>query len=289
MDGYRAPADAAWMVRQATLADEHQVKQLIGKAKRVMLRFSADSLAGYLIREPFLLAEEAGRLTGFLAFVITRHSHAPLLAAGLADDWSIALWLDRLLAHCVTYLRACEITSLSYVGSAAWLTEPLQGLGFHLLSHIVAYEKLNPMVPQLGNQTVVVRPVRPEDLPALLALDTLAFHPLWRNSVGTLGGWMQTLPYFVVAVAREEPVGYCYCSMEGTGHGHLIRMAVHPAWQGQGFGARLVVEAMSFFRQVGARRITLNTQEENEPARRLYRKFGFRLVGREAAALWRDL
>lgn len=289
MNDYGAPVDSAQTVRQATQADRDRLGRLLGEAKRVMLRFGIDNLAGHLTREPFLLAEETGRLKGFLAFVVARRSHASLSAAGLADDWSIALWLDRLLPRCLTYLRACEIPSLSYIGSAPWLTEPLQGSGFHLLSHIVGYEKLGPMVPQAGNQTVVVRAVRPADFPALVALDALAFHPLWRNSVETLGYWMETLPHFVVAVAREQAVGYGYSSMEGPSHGHLIRMAVHPAWQGQGIGTRLAVEAMRFFQQSGAGRITLNTQEENEQAQRLYCRFGFRLIGREAVALWRDL
>jgi ribosomal-protein-alanine N-acetyltransferase len=93
----------------------------------------------------------------------------------------------------------------------------------------------------------------------------------------------------VVAVAAQEPVGYCYCSVEEGEHGHLIRMAVHPTWQGRGIGTRLLSEALLFFRQAGVRHVTLNTQEENEGAQRLYCKFGVRLVGWEAVALWMDL
>jgi ribosomal protein S18 acetylase RimI-like enzyme len=77
--------------------------------------------------------------------------------------------------------------------------------------------------------------------------------------------------------------------MGDQGHGHLIRVAVQPAWWGQGIGSRLMVEAMGYFEQAGARHITLNTQEENERAQRLYDRFGFRLVGREATVLWREL
>ena len=96
------------------------------------------------------------------------------------------------------------------------------------------------------------------------------------------------MPFFVVAVKEEELAGYCYGSLE-EGHGHLIRMAVHPAWQGQGVGSRLVAEAMRFFQQADVQLVTLNTQEENERAQRLYRKFGFQLTEREAVALWLDL
>jgi ribosomal-protein-alanine N-acetyltransferase len=277
-----------WKVRQATLADEVQLRQLIEQAERVVLRFHAEDLANYLTREPFLLAEEPNRLRGFLAFFMPQPPQATLAAAGLADDWAISPWLDRLLSHCVAYLRTRSVTALSYLGTAAWLTEPLQERGFRLVSHVVAYEKIGWAIPDGGNQAVNVRPVQSTDFSDLVTLDALVFHPLWRNSIETLKRWKEIVPYFVVAVTGEKPVGYCYCSVE-KGHGHLIRMAVLPGWQGRGVGARLLAEAMHFFRQVGTRLITLNTQEENEQAQRLYRKFGFQLMGWEAVALWMDL
>jgi ribosomal protein S18 acetylase RimI-like enzyme len=277
-----------WRVRQATLADEGQFRQLIERAERVVLRFHTKDLANYLAQEPFLLAEESGRLRGFLAFFMPRPPQAALAAAGLADDWAISPWLDRLLSHCVICLRTRSATALSYLGRAAWLTEPLQERGFRLVSHVVAYEKSGWAIPDEGNQAVSVRPVRSTDFSDLVTLDALVFHPLWRNSIGTLKRWKEISPYFVVVVTGDKPVGYCYCSVE-KGHGHLIRMAVLPAWQGRGVGARLLAEAMHFFRQVGTWLVTLNTQEENEQAQRLYLKFGFRLMGREAVALWMDL
>jgi len=277
-----------WAVRQATLDDEDRLRRLIARAERVVLRFHADRLADYLTRQPFLLVEETGQLRGFLACFVSRPPQAALAAAGLADDWAIAPWLDRLLPRCVARLQDYDATALSYIGVATWLLGALQERGFRLISHIVTYEKTGWMTSCEGNQTVDVRPVQPGDFVALVALDKLNFHPLWRNSVVTLKQRQETLPYFVVAAAGENPIGYCYCSVVGK-HGHLIRMAVHPDWQGQGVGTRLLAEAEQFFQGVGVRLVTLNTQEENERAQRLYRKFGFSLMGREATALWMDL
>jgi ribosomal protein S18 acetylase RimI-like enzyme len=254
-----------------------------------MLRGDNDNLAGSLTEEPFLLVEEQGRLRGFLACRAPRPPHARLAAAGLADDVSISSWLDRVLPQCLSHLRDRELTALSYVGPATWLPGSLLERGFRLLSQIVTYEKDDLSIPHVGNLAVDVRPAEPNDYPALVALDALSFHALWRNSLETLTQWQETLPYFVVALLGDSPVGYCYCSVEKSGHGHLVRMAVHPTWQGHGIGTRLVAEALREFRQAGAQRVTLNTQEENKRAQWLYRRFGFQLVGQEAVALWKDL
>jgi ribosomal protein S18 acetylase RimI-like enzyme len=282
-------AQDMWMVRQATLADEGRLRRLIARAERVALRFHAHDVGNYLTLEPFLLAEESDRLRGFLAFFMRRPPQAALVAAGLDDDWAPSPWLDRLLLRCVARLRARGAAALSYLGSAEWLLGPLQERGFCLVSYVIAYEKSDWSIPDVGSRSVDVRAVRLTDFSALVVLDRLAFHPLWRNSIDTLQWWKEALPYFVVAEVGEEVVGYCCCSVEQVEHGHLIRMAVQPAWQGRGIGTRLLAEAVRFFRQAGARRMTLNTQKENERAQRLYRKFGFRLMGREAGALWMDL
>jgi ribosomal protein S18 acetylase RimI-like enzyme len=278
-----------WAVRQATDADEGSLRELIDGARRVMLRGDSDDLASSLAQEPFLLVEEQGRLRGFLACRAPWPPHARLAAAGLADDCSVSSWLDRALPQCLSHLRSRELTALSYVGPSTWLSKSLLERGFRLLSQIVSYEKGDLSIPHVGNQLVEVRPAEYDDFDALVAMDAISFHALWRNSVETLTLWKQTLPFFVVALLGSTPVGYCYCSIDEPGQGHLVRMAVHPTWQGHGIGTRLVSEALDEFRRAGAQRITLNTQEENKRAQWLYRRFGFQLMGREAVALWKDL
>jgi len=278
-----------WLVRQASRADEGWLKRLMADAQRVVLQFSESSLGNYLPQEPFLLAEDAGQIKGFLAWAVRLPQQGSLAAAGLADEVDVSFWLDHLLPPCVAHLRQGGVMDLSYTGSAAWLLDPLQERGFRLISHIATFEKIGWSIPMAGNQDVMVRPVKPADYGALVALDAPSFHPRWRNSMESLRRWRESLPYFVVATAADTVVGYCYCSTGKPGRGHLIRLAVHPAWWGQGIGTRLMAEAILYFQRAGARHITLNSQEENERAQRLYQNFGFRLVGREATALWREL
>jgi ribosomal protein S18 acetylase RimI-like enzyme len=262
---------------------------MLENAQRVMLRFGPTDLGKYLSQEPFLLAEEADSLQGFMSWAVRLPQQGALAAAGLGDEVYVCFWLDRLLPASIARLRERGVTALSYTGAADWLLEALQGRDFHLISHIASFEKTGWSIPQEGNQDVMVRPVEPSDFEALVALDVPSFHPRWRNTQASLRKWWESLPHFVVAMMDERTVGYCYCSTGEPSQGHLIRVAVHPDWWGQGIGARLMAEAIHYFQETGARHITLNTQEENERAHRLYRRFGFREAGREATALWREL
>jgi ribosomal protein S18 acetylase RimI-like enzyme len=60
---------------------------------------------------------------------------------------------------------------------------------------------------------------------------------------------------------------------------------VHPRYQGQRIGVRLLAEAIRRLEAAGAYGITLNTQQDNQRALRLYRWFGFRSLGQEAEVL----
>ena len=70
---------------------------------------------------------------------------------------------------------------------------------------------------------------------------------------------------------------------EVAGEAEVLTIAVHPAWQGRGVG-RLLMDAA--LRELYARRaeaLFLEVDEGNAPALALYRRLGFRQVGRRDA------
>ena len=87
-----------------------------------------------------------------------------------------------------------------------------------------------------------------------------------------------------IAALRGEPVGSGFCVDAGGGVAKLRLLIVEPAARGRHVGTRLVEECIRFARAIGYRELTLWTQRQLEPARRIYQRCGFELVGAEPAA-----
>jgi ribosomal-protein-alanine N-acetyltransferase len=276
-------------VGEATMADRPSVMQLARRAARVHSRLEIGDTGDWLDGYPFLLAKAGDRLLGFILCTLYHSHQAFWRGVGLVDDWSMRAYLETLLPPTLDSLRSQEVTSLVYIGNDRWLTEPLlRGWDFSIQNSVVTYTKRDLSIPTRGNQQVHVRPVHPGDFPALVALDEAAFDPLWCYVSQTFAHALENLPYFVVAELAGPTIGYLFSSRQGD-RGHLIRVAVHPDYQGCGVGARLLTEAIEFFRTEGVKVVTLNTQKDNTISQRLYRRFGFRPTGEEALVLKRDL
>lgn len=263
--------------------------QLMRRAARAHCRLEIGDTSDWLDGSPFLVAIAGSRLLGFILCTLYHSHRAFLRGVGLVDDWPMKAYLEALLPPTLHKLCFQEVTTLVYIGNDRWLTDPLlRDWDFSIYSSVVTYTKKDLSIPTRGNQQVHVRPAHPGDFSALVALDEAAFDPLWHNASQTFARALENLPYFVVAELAGQTVGYLRSSRQGD-RGHLNRIAVHPDYQGHGIGARLLAEAIEFFRTEKVKVITLNTQKDNAVSQRLYRHFGFRPMGQEALVLKRDL
>lgn len=61
---------------------------------------------------------------------------------------------------------------------------------------------------------------------------------------------------------------------------HLLNIGVDPQYQGRGYGARLLRQAMATACRAGATRMFLEVRPSNARAVELYSHFGFRQIGR---------
>jgi ribosomal-protein-alanine N-acetyltransferase len=73
-------------------------------------------------------------------------------------------------------------------------------------------------------------------------------------------------------------VGYC-CFWIVFGEVHIMNLAVHPDYRRKGIATRLVEVVTSISRHEMVQMVHLEVRKSNEFARKLYEKFGFRVIG----------
>ncbi len=215
-----------------------------------------------------------------------------LRAIALADGISPGPALDTLLPPLFEQLGQRGVHRLFYAGDVtadSWIQPLLLARGWTRQTDVVVYEKTDYLVPDQGGQHVRIRRAQAVDLPAVLALDRLSFDSQWVKDEGALGPALIEQPFFVIADLNGLPVGYAFATNHFNGRlVHLVRIAVDPAARGQGIGVRLMAAVIDFTRQTGADTLTLNTQQENRTAQRLYEWFGFHRTGESQSVLRKD-
>lgn len=125
---------------------------------------------------------------------------------------------------------------------------------------------------------LVMRPIRPEDLDRILAVETDAYPRPWSRRM-----FEEELanPTTVSVAAEEggEVVGYAFgwVLLDDL---HVNNVAVAPACQRRGLGEAVLRSLFRAAAAAGARRATLEVRPSNAAALGLYRRLGFREVGR---------
>jgi len=83
----------------------------------------------------------------------------------------------------------------------------------------------------------------------------------------------------VVAVRASGALGgVLIASRVASGVGHLSQISVHPGHQGRGIGRRMIERAVSRFRDLNYRSVTLAVTTSNTNALRLYESCGFKTI-----------
>jgi len=79
--------------------------------------------------------------------------------------------------------------------------------------------------------------------------------------------------------AGDEVLAYAFLHLAAA-EVHLLKVAVTPAWRGQGMASWLLARCFDLCVAQGARSAHLEVRSSNIPAVELYRKLGFETVGR---------
>jgi ribosomal protein S18 acetylase RimI-like enzyme len=266
-------------IRAATGADRQQLANLIHFEEYIHRHLDWRSPLEWIGHHPYLVVEQAGELLAALACppdppgVAWIHLFAASERILPEEAWRV-LWpvaRDQLSQY--SGIRVVAIAMQK------WFESLLEKSTFDYVHDVVMlmWESSKP-APVPCNQSIVLRPMDFSDLDEVVTIDTTAFGPVWQNSRQTLEiAFMQSVISTVVE-DHQRLIGYQISTVSSMG-GHLARLAVRPEAQGQGVGYALVHDTLDRFKKRGARRVTVNTQNDNLPSLALYIKAGFKYTG----------
>ncbi|MFZ2359572.1 MAG: GNAT family N-acetyltransferase [Anaerolineae bacterium] len=280
-------------VYRASVHDQAQVRRLLDESRRSFAAFGPEDLPQLLASGACTVALDGDTIGAFLCVSVTHARWAYLRGVAIQNGWRTSEGLRAVLRPAIDRLRRDGVTHLAVYGTALWLPPALLQAGFQRHEWIVSLERHPRPLADLPAQPAQVRPVQPDDLGRLAALDDAAFELPYQLASGELIELMVTCGYFVVAEGGDETgqaalLGYTCADVLGE-TGQIIRLAVHPNAQRQGIGRTLLNHGLAYCRANGARRVTINTQESNQASLRLYEQAGFRRVGGRVPLLVRTI
>lgn len=137
----------------------------------------------------------------------------------------------------------------------------------------------------LHADTLIIRPMRQDDLEQVGAIDRISFSIPWPKKAFQYE--LNDNPRSTLWVAeantpgRKNQVVGVIVSWLIMDEVHIATLAIHPNHRGKGIAQRLILFALQDAVKKGAHQATLEVRANNIPAQELYRRFGFIVVGRK--------
>jgi ribosomal protein S18 acetylase RimI-like enzyme len=235
----------------------------------------------WLGRSPFWICEENNQIQATLAIPPEPDDVAWVRLFAVSMHTSPDRAWQRLFERCLEDLKkrspAPTIVSLAL---REWYEDLLKRNGFIYHQDIVVFMfDDEPPAALPVNPAIHLREMNTADLEEVMAVDHLAFEPIWRLSSEDLRFAAAKSSYCTIAELDGRIIGYTMSSSSGM-YAHLARLAVHPDIQRQNLGYSLVQDLLvHFINDLSYWGVTLNTQHDNHASIALYHKVGFRETG----------
>jgi len=126
--------------------------------------------------------------------------------------------------------------------------------------------------------TAVVEPATLRDAPWLAQIHAASFHRGWgEGEFESMLAERNTLAHRLKL--GRKTVGFAISRMAAD-EAEILSIAIDPRFHGQGLSRNLLLTHLGHLAGRGVRIIFLEVEENNRPARRLYERAGFAVVGR---------
>ena len=146
----------------------------------------------------------------------------------------------------------------------------------------------------------VVEPLASRDeIDAVLAIEQASFTSPWTKEMYLSELENPDVSYFYLAKTADSRVIVGFCSFwRVLDELHINNLAVMPEYRRAGAATALLTRVLEDGAKMGARRATLEVRHSNQPAQRLYERFGFTVAGvrrgyysnpvEDALVLWKE-
>jgi ribosomal-protein-alanine N-acetyltransferase len=125
---------------------------------------------------------------------------------------------------------------------------------------------------------IVLDRMKVEDLPAVHEIERESFSTPWPAHAYRQELETNRLAHYIVARWGDQIIGFAGIWLL-VDEAHITTFAVRRMWRRHGVGERLLLALLDLARSRGAHEATLEVRPSNLPARRLYEKYGFKVVG----------
>lgn len=268
-------------IRQARLGDAAKLSTFLSFRAQIHRHLDWRSALDWLGSQPYLLAEYEDDLLAAFACPLDPPEVAWIRLFTAATELSpIRVW-SMFVERALEDLSGNPNLCLAALALQSWFEELLIRSNFSTNQAIVVLEWENILPPPRALlKDAIIRPMTPGDLASVTQVDQQSFEPLWQNSLESLHRAYKQSTLSTVLELKHQIIGY-QISTSSSFSGHLARLAVLPAFQGQGLGYALVARLLADFGQRGVWHVSVNTQNDNLASLALYTHMGFRPNGDE--------
>ena len=125
---------------------------------------------------------------------------------------------------------------------------------------------------------ITVELMKVDDLAEVQVIERESFSTPWPPHAYRQELETNRLAHYIVARCGDSIVGFAGIWLL-VDEAHVTTIATRRSWRRQGIGERLILALLDLARTRGAHEATLEVRPSNIPARRLYEKYGFKVVG----------
>jgi ribosomal protein S18 acetylase RimI-like enzyme len=171
-----------------------------------------------------------------------------------------------------------QILSLAY---QKWMKDLLETEGWTENQHVIQFRwenKKRSRSKLSQSPSPCIRPMEGLDISDVSSVDQACFDPFWQNTYQALEHAFFQSGYATVYENEQTICGYQISTYDNE-KAHLARLAVHPSFQNQHIGEKLVIDMMKHAIDSSIKEITINTQNDNNSSIGLYTKLDFKKTG----------